>query len=340
MASELRYNHVKKCWVSVSTGRAMKPNDFPTSKIGAILSQSAEHCPFCEGREGLTPRELLAVRPPDTAANTPGWQVRAIPNKFSAFEMEPPFLLSEEGSRTSSPSFGDHEVVVETPRHDLDLSQLSSQHLRDVLSVLRARYHSLAQDARFRYIHIYKNSGVYGGASMIHSHSQIIATPFENTANIGMPEYYERTGRCIVCDTIDEPGNEERLIHVGEHFIIVCPFAPRFAHETWIVPRLHQEHFSQINEVALTELAVLLGAHLGGMLDTLGQPSYNLTLVTSPVNVDYRTGYHWYIEVSPKLLVPSAVETGADIFLNFAAPEVAAPLLREGFQTQLKQRER
>lgn len=337
MSNELRYNHIHQCWVSVSTGRATKSSDFPISKVGAALDHSADNCPFCAGRESLTPPEILAVRPSDTPPDSPGWQVRVFENKFSAFEMDRPFSVTKQGSCTSSPGFGHHEVVVEAPNHFDNLPHLSLEHVKGYLSVLKERYNSLSQDTRFKYIHIYKNCGVFGGASMVHEHSQIIAMPFEDSANSGMDVYYANTGKCVVCETLSDTMDSERLIYKGDKFAIISPYAPRFAYEAWIVPLEHQSHFGEIEDGALSELSVLLKCYLGGMLEALDNPSYQLAIVTAPLEEKEDAAYHWYIEIAPKLLVPSAVEMSADVFINFAAPEVAGPMLKEKFEKWLQQ---
>jgi len=331
MDNELRYDHVKKRWVSVAPGRAMRPSDFPISKIGATLSNSADTCPFCEGREEYTPEEIDAVRKPNSAANGPGWLARVIPNKFSAFDTDGTFEPEQKGFLKSAYGFGRHEVVVETPQHNQELCELTPEHILSVLQLERARYLALSADKRFKYIHIYKNSGMYAGASLLHSHSQIVALPFENTENYGLPEYYQREGRCAVCDLLADDPDGRRLIHQGKHFAIVCPYASRFAYDAWIVPLKHQEHFGDMDDVQAQELAVLIKTYLRAMMDCLEKPSFNTVITTAPINAPYREGYHWFMEITPKLLVPAALEMGTGVFVNFAAPEAAARMLRESF---------
>ncbi len=86
--SELRKNEVKNRWVAVAEDRALKPNDFPAAKSARISMVNGGFCPFCEGNEAHTPHEIAAFRMPESAPDGPGWLVRAIPNKFSAFELE------------------------------------------------------------------------------------------------------------------------------------------------------------------------------------------------------------------------------------------------------------
>lgn len=335
MGNELRYDYVKKCWVSLAPGRALRPSDFPISSIGAGLQGGAEHCPFCEGREKHTPEEIDAVRPPDSPANGPGWQVRVIPNKFSAFDTDEAFAPTQQGALTSAYGFGKHEVVLETPRHNQELYELEPAHILSVLKLERARYNALSKDKRFKYVHIYKNSGLYAGASLLHSHSQIVALPVENAENYGMPEYYEREGRCVICDLLAEATLSQRLVYQGLHFAVVCPYASRFAYEAWIVPLKHQEHFGEMDDAQAQELAMLLKAHLSTMMHCLENPSFNIVITTAPINSPYRKGYHWFMEITPKMLIPAALEMGAGIYVNFAAPENSAQMFKERFEDNM-----
>ncbi|HBQ86783.1 MAG TPA: galactose-1-phosphate uridylyltransferase, partial [Syntrophomonas sp.] len=134
-------------------------------------------CPFCEGNEANTPPEIAVVRKPDTAPNGPGWMVRTIPNKFSAFELEGELQQNRTGINESCNGLGRHEVVVETPEHHLELQDYTMERIELVLSTLKGRYNDLARDERIKYIHIYKNRGLFGGASLAHSHSQVVGLP-------------------------------------------------------------------------------------------------------------------------------------------------------------------
>ena len=83
--AELRRDPVSGRWVIISTDRQKRPQDFHFERASAI---GRERCPFCAGREAMTPPEVLAYRPGGGAANTPGWDVRVVPNKFPALQVE------------------------------------------------------------------------------------------------------------------------------------------------------------------------------------------------------------------------------------------------------------
>ena len=95
---------------------------------------------------------------------------------------------------------------------------------------------------------VFKNHGASAGASLSHSHSQILALPvIPTTASTrldSMKEYHNQTGRCILCDI----KTDQLLIDETSHFISIAPFASTYAFETWIVPRYHSSHYHELDE--------------------------------------------------------------------------------------------
>jgi len=80
---ELRKDPIMSRWVIVATERAQRPDDFKIPPVEAKV----KICPFCEGKEMETPPEITALRNPDSKPNSPGWQIRVVPNKFPALSI-------------------------------------------------------------------------------------------------------------------------------------------------------------------------------------------------------------------------------------------------------------
>ncbi len=331
MAAELRKDLVRDTWVVIATDRALKPNDFPINKGWEKAKVSGQQvCPFCEGNESYTTDEIAAFRAGNTLPDTPGWTVRTIPNKFSAFKLEGELELKRTGIFQSCNGLGQHEVVVETPQHGVEFSQLPVERIKQIYLMLQQRYRQLATDRRIKYIQIYKNRGLFAGASLEHSHSQILALPEVPSENQGLSRYYEQEGQCLLCTILEEEmQSRQRLIYESRHFLLVCPYASRFSYETWVIPRRHTEHFADINEEELDDLAAVMKIFMPVMLDCLGDPSYNMVINTAPVNQDIGGGYHWYMEIVPRLIVAAGVEFATGFYMNPVAPEIAAAMLRE-----------
>lgn len=331
--SEIRKDSIRNKWVSISSNLVFKPKDFPIMKTATTAAPSA-FCPFCAGNESVTPPEIAAFRKEEQEPDNTEWLVRTVPNKFSAFELKGKLQEKQIGIYSFCNGLGKHEVIIETPEHDTDFHELDLARMGLIIAMFKSRYNDIADDERIKYIQIYKNRGMFGGASLAHSHSQIIGLPFVPDDNSGLPEYFEEKGRCLLCDILKQEQHcGERIVHQGEYFVILCPYASRFPYETWIIPKRHTEHFGQLTELEERELARLCKMISMVIVQGLGNPSYNFMINTAPVNCPYKPGYHWYMEFAPRLLVRAGVEIATGIYINPTSPEIAAQYLREGLES-------
>ena len=201
---ELRKDPVVGRWVIIATERARRPSDFVTEPV----RPRATTCAFCEGHELSTPPEVLAGRPPESRPNTPGWTYRVVPNKFPALRIEGELEPSGEGLFDRMNGVGAHEVVIETPRHDASLAGLSVDAVTDVLLAFRERMVDLKKDPRFAYVLVFKNHGEAAGTSLVHSHSQLVATPvppmlLRRKYEVAIA-HHDDTGRCLYRDITEE----------------------------------------------------------------------------------------------------------------------------------------
>src|SRR5258708_6888674 len=153
---ELRKDPITGRWVIISNDRQKRPNDF---RLEACSLIGGEFCPFCAGREDLTPPEVLAFRDNGGAANRPPWDLRVVPNKFPALQVEGTLDRQGEGLFDRMNGIGAHEVIIETPDHAKMLSTMSDAEIERVLWAFRERIVDLKRDIRFRYILIFKNHG-------------------------------------------------------------------------------------------------------------------------------------------------------------------------------------
>ena len=103
--------------------------------------------------------------------------MRVVPNKFPALGIEGNLNRQAEGMFDKMNGIGAHEVIVETPEHDVTLGNLPEKRIEDVFWAFRDRILDLKKDRRFKYILIFKNHGQLAGATLEHSHAQLIALP-------------------------------------------------------------------------------------------------------------------------------------------------------------------
>lgn len=328
---ELRKDPVIGRWVIISSERSKRPSDF----AGASQKRrKVAVCPFCPGNESSTPPEILSTRDPQTAPNTPGWTLRVISNKFPALRIEGELNRVGIGIFDKMNGVGAHEVIVETPDHEKDLVDLSVEQVNQVIWAYRERTQDLARDPRLRYVMVFKNQGEAAGASLEHSHSQLIATPVVpkrvQEELDGSKKYYEYKERCIFCDIVrQERETRDRVICENEHFISLAPFAPRFPFETWLLPRFHQAQFGELTRDHVQALSELIRETLARLRKSLDDPPYNYVIHTAPVVGEYTKEYHWHMEIIPKLTKVAGFEWGTGFYINPTAPEDAARFMRE-----------
>lgn len=327
---ELRRDPIIGHWVIISTERGKRPSDFLINE----KHKRGGFCPFCPGNEYTTPGEILAYRPGSTRSNEPGWSVRVVPNKFPALQIEGDLNKKGLGMYDFINGIGAHEVIIETPEHEQTLSSISLKHFEDVLWAFRERFIDLKRDQRFKYILIFKNHGKLAGATLEHSHSQLIALPIVpkrvREEVMGARNYYDYKERCVFCDIIRQELNEKsRVINENPDFISVSPFAPRFPFETWILPKNHNACFETAQRDQYGYLARILQDTLKRMDSVLEEPAYNFIIHTSPFRESHEDYYHWHLELIPKLIRVAGFEWGSGFYINPTPPEEATKFMRE-----------
>src|SRR5207247_8377007 len=275
---ELRKDPVTGRWVIISTERRKRPNDFRFERPVVI---GREHCPFCPGREELTPPEVLAYRQNGGTPNSRDWALRVVPNKFPALQVEGGLDREGDGMFDRMNGIGAHEVIIETPDHDKTFASMSELEIERVLSAFRERVLDLKQDHRLRYILVFKNHGATAGATLEHAHSQLIALPVVPDCvpeeSEGARRHFEAKERCVFCDIIrQELTAGVRVIQENADIVALAPYAPRFPFETWLLPRRHASRFEEAPQYEFASLARALKAVLMRIDRALESPPYNL----------------------------------------------------------------
>ncbi len=328
---ELRKDPITGRWVIIATDRAKRPTDFVRERVEI---RGSGFCPFCNGNEAKTPPEIHAYRSDGSGKDTPGWSLRVVPNKFPALGIEGTLNRQGEGLYDKMNGVGAHEVIIETPDHQKTLATLPVKRVEDVLWAYRDRVLDLKKDRRFKYILLFKNHGDAAGASLEHTHSQLIALPVvpkrvREEVDSAL-EYFNFKERCIFCDIIrQELEDGVRVIAQNASFIALSPFAPRFPFEMWIVPKTHRSAFEESQKDEFEQLAAMLKEMLSRLDKVLDSPAFNFVVHTSPlpdVSNDY---YHWHLEIMPKLTKVAGFEWGTGFYINPTPPEESAKFLRE-----------
>lgn len=329
---ELRRDPVVGRWIIISTDRAGRPRDL--LEIHSARHPTADLCPFCPGQERLTPNEVLSYRQSSSDPNSSPWTVRVVPNKFPALHVEGDMGREGIGLYDRMNGIGAHEVIIETHEHKHTLADLPPKHIEDVLWAYRDRMVDLKQDFRFRYILVFKNQGAAAGATLEHSHSQLIALPVVPTSVLdeveGCRAHFQQRERCIYCDIIRHELSEgTRIVADNPEFLSIAPFAARFPFEMWILPKRHAAYFEESQKSQFEWLARILSESLRRMDRVLSRPAFNFVLHSSPLHEKTGDFYHWHVELIPRLTQVAGFEWGTGFYINPVMPEESAKFLRE-----------
>lgn len=329
---ELRKDPITGRWVIIATERGKRPNDY--RRAIATRRTDPSSCPFCPGNEGETPSEIASLRDNSSGPNTPGWKVRAVPNRYPALRIEGELNREGVGVYDKMNGVGAHEVIIETPNHHEDLADLDVHRISEVLSVCQMRVNDLMNDERFRYVLLFKNQGESAGASLEHAHTQLIATPVVPKRVLeeleGARYYYNHRERCIFCDIVrQEISDGERVVDQTPRFVALSPYAGRFPFEVWIMPKKHQAAFRTLDDDQRLEFAGILKRVLLRHRLALGDPAFNYMFHSSPFGLEKNPEYHWHLEIIPRLTSIAGFEWGTGFYINPTPPEESAAVLRE-----------
>ena len=338
--SELRRGAIHNRWVIVAPERGRRPSDFKRRR-SELTDRMPDSCAFCVGREDDTPPELYRVSSPDGT----GWAVRVVPNKYPALQTHDALgRESVDGLYDRMHGVGAHEIVIETPDHHCEFADYDEAQAVRIVDTYIVRLMALMKDSRFHYIQLFKNHGKEAGASLLHPHSQIIATPIvprevRESLNIARA-YYERKERCLFCDLLlAELRAGERLVEDADGFVTWAPYDARFPFELVICPKRHAHDFTSMTTEEKVGLARTLIRATRRLKTLLGSVPYNFVLETTP-NPVARPGkpgywstlpydYHWRIAILPRLTHVAGFEWGTGFCINPMPPEQAAAYLRD-----------
>jgi UDPglucose--hexose-1-phosphate uridylyltransferase len=229
---------------------------------------------------------------------------------------------------------GKHEVLIETPVHNLYFPYFTDKQAEVVVIALRERYLALRGEPNVKVVIVFKNHGDQAGTSLLHPHWQIVATPIVPQSLrrrlATATRYYDDNGGCLYCDLIQaEIKAGKRIVEDGEKFFVMHPYASRSPFETWVLPKQHSACFGYLDFDYSKELGRVLKRILGKIFNLLGNPDFNIVIHTAPVGDEDEDYFHWHLRIIPRLSMMAGFEIGSGIFINTALPEETAQVLRE-----------
>lgn len=344
-SSEMRHDWLADRWVIMAPQRSARPNDYV---IAPPRELDNTNCPFCAGHEDLTPTAVQSYSTQSSCGAT-HWNVRVVPNKFPAVNSAlrglveiPKCAIPVEVAEAGDASInlfqrrdltGGHEVIVESPQHLHSISQLDRQAAQLVFTAYRDRLRYWLDERGLAYGVVFKNVGADAGASLVHTHSQLIATDILPAdvarATERMELFMARESTCLFCRMAeDELEQKVRLVERTADFVAFCPFASRFPSMVTILPTEHESRFQTLTEDKLAQLSWLTHRLVRRIEHCFPDAAYNFIIHTSPNRPRAPESIHWRIELFPRITKVAGFEWGSDCYINPLAPESAAAALR------------
>jgi UDPglucose--hexose-1-phosphate uridylyltransferase len=322
---ELRTDPIGGTRVVIADDRADRPGAFEAPDPKRDLTSAAD--PFAEGNEHMTPPELWADRPDGGAPNSPGWRVRVVPNLYPALSPN-----SDEPQPNADPDLfgakaatGQHEVVINCPRPVQSLADLTAEELALALDAWQSR---LAFHEGSACRHLFVNEGLQAGASLPHTHAQLVAMDFvpERVAREreAFTAHASRTaGANLLSDVLAaEVRGRDRIVQVDDEAVLLAPWASTASWQLMLVPRNPEPDFA----TATSNCSAMLHTALKVLTAQFGNtPPLNLWVRNVPSGADH---WCWRIDILPRLAQPAGIELGTGLHVNPMSPERVATELK------------
>lgn len=274
-------------WVIVAEGRQKRPRD---TKAAPGINKI---CVFCPGFEKVSGTEVYRVGPGE--ANTPGWEVRVIANKYPITDF--------------------HEVIIHSPDDERDFDRLPLAHVVKILTVFRERYNFHAKNG---HVLIFNNVGEAAGASIKHPHSQLVVIPKQITLDSLAAEpvanvVVDNNHFTVFCPEFSQ-WPFEMWITPKKHGEYFGQITDQGVEDLAFVL---QESLRRL----ITHLSVGEHFHPGvQMVAFKTGPAYNFYI---------HFGEDWYIRIIPRLIHRAGFELGTGLSVNIVDPADAAEILRQ-----------
>ena len=326
--SEIRKHYFLPEYCIIAEERAKRPSDFAGAAEGSEKGPS-ESCVFCGGNEEKTPPATAVYKNGEVFADTGekrvrNWDFRCFPNLYPALSPAPPSPGFHRKGLDAFSGFGFHEVIVESPVHGKNLKDFSDTEISKLMRVYKDRVCHYAAHEKIRYVSLFKNSGKAAGASLDHTHSQLIALPV-------CPQVLERElkairegEKCPYCALLEKEKASPRLIHENSKFVAFAPYYSIGPFEVWILPKEHISFLGDFDPELLFAFGEILREVLRSYAKVLGNMPYNhmfYQLFETPE-------YHLNLRLLPRISTTAGFELNTGIYINTVSPEKAASYLR------------
>ncbi|MFV0519434.1 MAG: DUF4931 domain-containing protein [Lachnospirales bacterium] len=295
---KFKIDYLTKEEMYISEKRSKRPVSYKNQSSKDFEVLSKENCPFCEGKEDILGSIILQHK-----------EVRIVENIYPAIEHK----------------YGKHEVLIESLDHSKKYQDFDESYCNDIFVALYERYRELSK--KYKYINIFKNEGFLSGATLYHTHWQIMAldrvTPKNNTIYNSFCDFRKENGY----DYFNNKNTDYLTLFLGKAFKIVVPSASKFHLMLRIVPIRNIKSFGEFNMEELFEASSLLNKVLKVYKKEMNDFSYNINFH----DFDNREVGHFFIEILPRHGKYGGFELMSDAYLTSGYGERTVEVLKKYF---------
>jgi len=266
-------------WVIIAPARTTRPNDVKGQEV-----PKPKGCPFCSGNEAATPPEVYRIGPGE--ADTPGWQVRIVPNLF--------------------PITDTHEVFIHSTSHTENVDKLPPEQITRILTAYRDRFRAHANDGQ---VIIFCNHGYHAGASLAHPHSQLVVVPKQ--INL------DSLSREPIANIVETNGHFVMYCPEFSQWPYETWIAPKT--DTGKFGDITDPEITDLADVlsrSLKRIAAMFATSSIRPKDRLGDPlAYNYYISHTD---------NWFVRIIPRFIHRAGFELGTGLNVNIVDPTQAA----------------
>lgn len=330
--TELRRDPVTGTSTIIAPDRAGRPRDFRRTPDEVA---DASSCPFCPGHEDQTPPSRLELGLPEAT----GWTVRVMENLYPALvageDEEFAVDVTAPHPYQATSGFGQHEVIVETPRHDEVMADYSPEHASLLVDAYAGRLRTWRDDGRFCAPILFRNFGRAAGASLSHPHTQLMVLPRVPQVLVrelgNFSQEASEHGRCALCRLLAVDDAGDRIVFDDGITVVHSPWAAPVPYFMRIAPRRCEASLADTSAAERASFGAALVAASRAIRGMFGDAAFNIVVHDAPYSAQLAgLPYHWHAEVVPRTSDQAGFEWGSGVYLNVIDPDEAAADLRDG----------
>lgn len=317
MKRELRVDPTNNDIIIFARERASRPLDSVKQNIAEeehILEEYREDCPFCRGNEHKTSESVEEI------CIDGKWIAKAIKNKYPIVDMD------------SEDIYGIHEVIIENYRHNANFFNMSEEEFKIMFKMYINRYKYLSREKGIEYVNLFKNFLRKSGASLMHSHAQIIAlsiVPPEVQKELMIAhDYYRWENKNLYEDILNEEREyKKRIIYSGTRFSALIPSASKNPTEVRIIFD-NDIKFEDLNEKDIDELSYAFKSIFANYKKTWGIIPFNICVHTHPLGLETKKYFNLHIHIFPRKFNYGGFELSTNMYVSSFPPEEIAEKMK------------